>query len=231
MLFIRPAIRSAGRRFERLRCRTERKSRSIAPWIAAATGGSRVGTRERRRTTVWAKPRSRRSRTLAATSARSSLRTTAAVCGCSACRKLASAGAGLSFRRSQTERTSLRARPSTRRLISSSSSMTAARSLRAIFEPPAISGPVVRSSRNSAITASSSSWSILPRPERARAKRSMSGSASSRRKPAARSGPMAVRIIAAFSIGAGWAPLRSAGTRGFSARPGGDEGGGLGHAA
>ena len=73
MLFIRPAIRSAGRRLERLRCRTERKSRSIAPWIAAAIGGSRVGTRDSRSTIDWAKPRSSRSSTLAATSARSSL--------------------------------------------------------------------------------------------------------------------------------------------------------------
>ena len=63
----------------------------------------------------------------------------------------------------------------------------------------------------------------------ARAKRSMSGSARSRRKPAACSGPMAVRIIAAFSIGDGICSGRSAGGRGFSGlRLGGDEGG-LGH--
>ena len=115
MLFIRPAIRSAGRRFERLRCRTERKSRSIAPWIAAATGrrGSGRATGAARRSgrsrgraarARWRRPRR---------AARD--RMTAAVCGCSACRKLASAGVGVSFSRSQTERTSLRARPSIRR--------------------------------------------------------------------------------------------------------------------
>ena len=91
---------------------------------------------------------------------------------------------------------------------------------RAACAPPwsrrQISGPVVRSSRNSTITASSTSWLILPRPLIARAKRSMSGSARSRRKPAACSGPMAVRIIAAFSIGVGICSARSAGSRGFS---------------
>ena len=189
----------------------------MAPWIEAAIGGSSVGTRDRRRTMVWAKPRSSRSSTLAATSARISLRTTAAVCGCSPCRKFATAGAGVSFSRSQTERTSLRRRPSISRCTSSSSSSTADSSLRAAFEPPEISGPVVSSSRNSTITASSTSWLILPRPPMARAKRSISGSDRSRRKPAASSGPIAVRIIAAFSIGAGICSPRSAGTRGFSA--------------
>ena len=201
MLFIRPAIRSAGRRLERLRCRTERKSRSMAPWIAAATagrasaratGGARRSGRSRARA---ARARSRRPRR----AARSGRRRRSA--GARPAGSSRAPATGVSFSRSQTERTSLRRRPSISRCTSSSSSSTAARSLRAALEPPEISGPVVRSSRNSTITASSTSWLILPRPLMARAKRSMSGSASSRRKPAASSGPMAVRIIAAFSIG------------------------------
>ena len=52
----------------------------------------------------------------------------------------ATAGAGVSFSRSQTDRTSLRRRPSISRCTSSSSSSTADKSLRAAFEPPEIRG-------------------------------------------------------------------------------------------
>ncbi len=47
----------------------------------------------------------------------------------------------------------------------------------------------------------------------------MSGSARSRRNPAASSGPIAVRIIAAFSIGVGTCSDLSDGSRGFSGLP------------
>ncbi len=190
----------------------------MAPRMLAATGASRVGTRDRRSTIDLAKVRSSRSSRLAAASGRSSLTMTAAVCGCSAWMKLASAATGVSFSRSQTGRTALRRRPSTSLSTSSSSSNTAESNLRAALAPPATSGPVVSSSRNSTITASRMSWLILPMPAMALAKRSMSASPRSRRKAAPSSGPMAVRIIAAFSIGRGIRSGRMAG-RGACGRP------------
>ena len=209
MLFISPAIRSAGRRLERLRCRTDRKSRSIAPWIAASD--RRVEARHARRAaarSVWAKPRSSRSSTLAATSARISLRITAAVCGCSpggssrwrrpGCRSAAPRRCGCRRGRRRAG-----ARPRPRRGPRRAACAPP-------WLPPEISGPAVSASRNSTITASSTSWLTLPSPPMARAKRSMSGSARSAQEAAASSGPMAVRIIAAFSIGLGIGSPRSA---------------------
>ena len=204
MLFISPAIRSAGRRFDRLRCRTERKSRSIAPWIAAAIGGSRVGTRDSRSTTVWAKPRSSRSSTLG---------------GDLGAQLAEDHGRGLRVLALQEARERRRGpcrsaapRPSAPRCGGGRRAAAAPRPRRRGPRRAACAPPWRRrrspgrwsgARGTRTITASSTSWLILPRPLIARAKRSMSGSARSRRKPAASSGPMAVRIIAAFSIGVG----------------------------
>ena len=93
MLFIRPAIRSAGRRFERLRCSDreevaldralDRRRRPAGRAAARATAAARPSGRSR---APAARARSRRPPRAAR------CRTTAAVCGCSACRKLASVG-------------------------------------------------------------------------------------------------------------------------------------------
>ena len=156
----------------RLRCSTDRKSRSIAPWIAG--GDRRVELRHPRQPQddrlgeAAVEPLEHAGRHLGAHLATG--------------RRPRSAGArpAGSWRASAPACRSAAPRPSEPRCAggrraaaatSSSSSSTAESSLRAAFEPPEISGPVVRSSRNSTITASSTSWLILPRPPIARAKR------------------------------------------------------------
>ena len=196
-LFIRPAITSAGLRVSPPSSATDRKSRIMTASTSATTFGSRRGTRDRRNTTFWANAVSRCSSTAAARSDRSSLRTTAAVCGCSFCRNRATATAGANPILSQSERfIELSTSPIIRLTCWVSSAPSSIR--RATPAPPAISAPSPRVATNSATTLRMAACGTRFKPLMETANRRSCASLRSRINGADCSGPSAASTIAAF---------------------------------